>query len=192
MSYRTHRSARHRYWCRTELTEMSGTGIDVVPVPVPAPVQIWVHIPAVYVQSGFLRRYPSGSSLYAVQKIPFGLSPEKEVKNKNRGSLLDRERRQRICISYIDCNLLNHCSCFAWWKRYCVRTYIHYEWNNKIRKIAMHTSQKASQSDIAKIGGIKSDWRIRWAKSSDFGPKSGKKSDDSVHWIIKSKKGISL
>ena len=26
MSYRTYRSVRYRYWCRTELTEVSGTG----------------------------------------------------------------------------------------------------------------------------------------------------------------------
>ena len=44
------------------------------------------------------------------------------------------------------------------------------------------------QSDFAKSDGIKSDFRIRWSNSSDFGPKS----DDSTHWIIKSKKGIGL
>ena len=33
------------------------------------------------------------------------------------------------------------------------------------------------QSDFAKSDGIKSDLRIRWRKSSDFGPKS----DDSTH-----------
>ena len=31
MSYRTHRSVRYRYRCRAKLTEVSGSGIDVVP-----------------------------------------------------------------------------------------------------------------------------------------------------------------
>ena len=31
MSYRTYRRVRYRYCCRTELTEVSGTGTDVVP-----------------------------------------------------------------------------------------------------------------------------------------------------------------
>ena len=44
------------------------------------------------------------------------------------------------------------------------------------------------QSDFAKSDGIKSDLRIRWPKSSDFGPKS----DDSTHRILKSKNGIGL
>ena len=44
------------------------------------------------------------------------------------------------------------------------------------------------QSDFVKSDGIKSDLRIRWAKSSDFGPKS----DDSTHRILKSKNGIAL
>ena len=44
------------------------------------------------------------------------------------------------------------------------------------------------QSDFAKSDGIKSNLRIRWLKSSDFGPKS----DDSTHRIIKSKNGIRL
>ena len=44
------------------------------------------------------------------------------------------------------------------------------------------------QSDFAKSDGIKSDLRIRWPKSSDFGPKS----DDSTHRIIKSKSRMGL
>ena len=44
------------------------------------------------------------------------------------------------------------------------------------------------QSDFAKSDGIKSDLRIRWPNSSDFGPKS----DDSTNRIIKSKNGIGL
>ena len=44
------------------------------------------------------------------------------------------------------------------------------------------------QSDFAKYDGIKYDSRIRWTKSSDFGPKS----DDSTQRMIKSKKGIGL
>ena len=31
MLHRTYRSVRYRYWCCTELTEVSGTGIDAVP-----------------------------------------------------------------------------------------------------------------------------------------------------------------
>ena len=44
------------------------------------------------------------------------------------------------------------------------------------------------QSDFAISDGIKSDLRIRWPKSSDFGPES----DDSTHRIIKSKNSIGL
>ena len=44
------------------------------------------------------------------------------------------------------------------------------------------------QSAFAKSDGIKSALRIRWPKSSDFGPKS----DDSTHRILKSKNGIGL
>ena len=44
------------------------------------------------------------------------------------------------------------------------------------------------QTDFAKPDGIKSDLRIPWPKSSDFGPKS----DDSTHRIIKSKNGFGL
>ena len=44
------------------------------------------------------------------------------------------------------------------------------------------------QSDFAKSDEIKSDLRIRWPKSSDF----GQKSDDSTHRIIKSKDGFGL
>ena len=42
------------------------------------------------------------------------------------------------------------------------------------------------QSVFVKSDGIKSDLRIRWPKSSDFGPKF----DDSANRIIKSKNGI--
>ena len=44
------------------------------------------------------------------------------------------------------------------------------------------------QADCAKSDVIKWDWRIRWLKSSEFGPKS----DDSTHRIVKSKNGIGL
>ena len=44
------------------------------------------------------------------------------------------------------------------------------------------------QSDIAKTDGIKSYLRIRWPKSSDFGPKS----DDLTHRILKRQNGIGL
>ena len=43
------------------------------------------------------------------------------------------------------------------------------------------------QSDLAKSDGIKSDLRIRWPKSSEFGPIS-----DSTHRIILSENGIGL
>ena len=42
------------------------------------------------------------------------------------------------------------------------------------------------RSDFAKSDEVKSDLRIRWPKSSDFGPKS----DDLTHRVIKSKNGI--
>ena len=44
------------------------------------------------------------------------------------------------------------------------------------------------QIDFAESDGIKSDLRIRWPKSSDFGPKS----ENSNHRIIKSKNGSGL
>ena len=44
------------------------------------------------------------------------------------------------------------------------------------------------QSDSVKSDGANSDLRIRWPKSSGYGPKS----DDSAHRILKSKKGIGL
>ena len=44
------------------------------------------------------------------------------------------------------------------------------------------------QSDFATSDRIKSDMRIRWPKSSDFGIKS----DDPTHRIIKSKNGFGL
>ena len=45
MSYRAYRSVRYRFWCRTELTEVSGTGLDVVPnlVMRPIPVLTFYH-----------------------------------------------------------------------------------------------------------------------------------------------------
>ena len=43
--------------------------------------------------------YRTHPSLYAVQKVPFGLSTEKKVKNEME-SLLELERRRIICISY--------------------------------------------------------------------------------------------
>ena len=44
------------------------------------------------------------------------------------------------------------------------------------------------QTDFAKSDGIKSDLRIRWPKSSDFGPKA----DYSAHRVLKSQSGIGL
>ena len=60
MSYRTYRSVRYRYWCCTELTEVSGTGIDVVPnLPkCPVPVLKSVPVPAVPVSMSY-RTYRS-------------------------------------------------------------------------------------------------------------------------------------
>ena len=47
MSYHNYRSVWYRYWCRTEITEVSGTGIDVVPslkkCPVPVLVSCWTY-----------------------------------------------------------------------------------------------------------------------------------------------------
>ena len=40
MSYRTYRSVRYRYWCRTEVTEVHGTSIDVVPNLPKCPVPV--------------------------------------------------------------------------------------------------------------------------------------------------------
>ena len=59
MSYRTYRSVRYRYWCRTELTDVSGTGIDVPKLP-KCPVPIWksVPVPAVPVSISY-RSYRS-------------------------------------------------------------------------------------------------------------------------------------
>ena len=44
MSYRTYRSVRYRYWCCTEVTEVSGTGIDVPSLP-KSPVPVWTSVP---------------------------------------------------------------------------------------------------------------------------------------------------
>ena len=40
MLHRTYRSVRYRYWCCTELSEVSGTGIDVEPNLPKCPVQV--------------------------------------------------------------------------------------------------------------------------------------------------------
>ena len=76
LSYRAYRSVRYRYWCRTELTEVSGTGIDVLPNVPKYPVPVIGGLPW-YVP------YRTHPSLYAVQKVSFGLSTQKKVKNKN-------------------------------------------------------------------------------------------------------------
>ena len=56
MSYRTYRSVRYRYWCRIEVTEVSGTGIDALPNLPKRPVPLkdctgtggtGIHIPVV-------------------------------------------------------------------------------------------------------------------------------------------------
>ena len=52
ISYRSYRNVRYRYWRRTEVTEVSGTGIDVVPSLPKCPVPV---IPAVY--TGGMPRY---------------------------------------------------------------------------------------------------------------------------------------
>ena len=113
MSYGTYRSVRYRHWCRTELAELSGTGIDVVPTLSKCPVPVWksVPVPAAPVSMSYrtyrrvryrywcrteltevsgtgktggihrryMPRYVPGRthpSLYAVQNVPFGLSTE--------------------------------------------------------------------------------------------------------------------
>ena len=102
MSYRTYRSVRYRYWCHAELTGVSGAGIDVVPnlpnclVPV---------IPAVY--SGGIPRYApcrTHPSLYAVQKVPFGLSTEKKWKMITESLLeLESKTSNLHCLGWFLC-----------------------------------------------------------------------------------------
>ena len=45
MSYRTYRSSRYRYRCRTEYTEVAGIGIDVVPNLPNCPVPVLLYRP---------------------------------------------------------------------------------------------------------------------------------------------------
>ena len=80
LMYRSYRSVRYQYWCRTELTKVSSTGIDVPNLPkCSAPV-----IPPVYT-AGMIRYVPyqTHPSLYAVQKVPVGLSTETKSEQKN-------------------------------------------------------------------------------------------------------------
>ena len=75
---------------------MSGTGIDVVPNLPKYPVPV---IPAVY--TGGMTRYVlyrTHPSLYAVQKVPFGLSTEEKSEQEKR-SRLEFEKDKTICVS---------------------------------------------------------------------------------------------
>ena len=76
---------------------MSDNGIDVLPNLPNCPVPV---IPAVY--TGDMPRYVphrTHPSLYAVQKVPFGLSTEIKVGNKNGVSL---DLKEDECISWVD------------------------------------------------------------------------------------------
>ena len=61
-AYRTYQSFSYRYWCCTELTEVSGTGTDVVPNLPKCPVSV---IPAVCL--GTYRTEHTGGILYAAR-----------------------------------------------------------------------------------------------------------------------------
>ena len=91
--YRTYRRIRYWYWCRTDISEASGTGIDVVPnlLKRPAPV-----IPVIY--SGVMSRTYRVEHT-TVQNVPFGLSTEKNAKTEG---LHERGERRVICISWAD------------------------------------------------------------------------------------------
>ena len=54
------------------------------------------------------------------------------------------------------------------------------------------TSDLLMQPDSAKSDRTNSDSRIRWPKSSDFGPKLGQNLTNSANRILKSKNGIRL
>ena len=56
------------------------------------------------------------------------------------------------------------------------------------RQFAPNDGPLSASFTLLQSDGIKSDLRIRWPNSLDFGPKS----DDSTHRILKSKNGIGL
>ena len=87
MSCRTYRSIRYRYWCRTELTEVSGTGIDVVPNLPKCPVPV---IPAVCLGT-YSTEYTQLCMLFKRYPLDYQL---KETWKMKTDSLLQLERRQ--------------------------------------------------------------------------------------------------
>ena len=72
MSYRTYQSVRYRYWCHTELTEVSGTGIWCRTKP--------TEMSGTGNTGGTLRYVPyrTHPSLYAVQKAACGLPTDRK------------------------------------------------------------------------------------------------------------------
>ena len=70
MLYRTYRSVRYRNWCCTELTEVSGTGIDAIPDwrKSLVPVRKSVPVPAVPVSISY-RTYQS-VRIHIVSNLP--------------------------------------------------------------------------------------------------------------------------
>ena len=58
MSCQTYLSVRYRVDVCADLTEVSGTGIDVVPIPVPAPVLSCIPVPTAQVLMSY-RTYSS-------------------------------------------------------------------------------------------------------------------------------------
>ena len=90
---------------------MSGTGIDIVPNLPKCPVPV---IPAVY--TGRMPRYVpyrTHPSLYAVQNVPFGLSTEKKVNNKNVVSLNLKEDIQFAFLRLVLVRVLFRASYFG-------------------------------------------------------------------------------
>ena len=96
MSYRTYQSVRYWYRCRAEPTKVSCTVIDV-PIPVMTSYRYrYRHRYRFgYIYRRYLyRAYPvfhggtrSDFSLYGVQKVPFGLSPENSFQKNKRPPL---------------------------------------------------------------------------------------------------------
>ena len=59
MSHRTYRSVRYRYWCRTELTDVSGTGMKVCTGTGGTGIPVVPNIPKWPLPLWMYRSYPS-------------------------------------------------------------------------------------------------------------------------------------
>ena len=106
LMYRTYQSIRYQYWFHNELTEVSGTGIDVPNLPkclVPVYRSIrypyWCTEPTEVSGTGKYWRYASvrtvpNTPLHTVQKVPFG-STGKKWKIKTR-SLLELKKTNNL------------------------------------------------------------------------------------------------